>query len=597
MPASPAQSHPRAAQAALFHAHYHPSVTPNPALVTQQAARRMPRLALLLLCAAYVLPGLLGRDPWRGADLTAFGQMLALAEGRASWLTPSLGGVPTDAALLPHWIGAIAIQALQPWLGPALAARLPFAGLLVLTLVAVWYATFHLARSEAAQPLPLAFGGEASPVDYGRAIADAALLAVIATLGLLQLGHETTPELAQLAAVACLQWALAAAPHRGWQARATALVALPALAASGAPAMALALGLGSLGLAWRSPQSNFRALAPWLAAATALSAGLAWVAGSWAWRVAPVIEAPLLARLWLWFLWPAWPLAVWTLWGWRRQLLQHHLAIPLLSLLVALGACIAMDGSDRALMLGLPGIAVLAAFALPTLQRGTSAAIDWFSVFFFTLCALIIWVFYGALQTGLPAAAHATVERLAPGFQPEAGALPLGLAALATLAWGWLVRWRTRRHRPVIWKSLVLPAGGVALSWLLLMTLGLPLLDYARSNRTLAERLARHVPAGACVAAPGAPPSLVAALEFHGQHPVDARESASDGACPALLMVLVERGSGQARSARQAERLRDLGWREVARERGPTERREVVIVFRRAPPTALAGVRCWPSAA
>ena len=557
----------------------------------------MPRLALLLLCAAYVLPGLLGRDPWRGADLTAFGQMLALAEGRASWLAPSLGGVPTDAALLPHWIGAIAIQALQSWLGPALAARLPFAAMLVLTLVAVWYATFHLARSEAAQPLALAFGGEASPVDYGRAIADGALLAFIATLGLLQLGHETTPELAQLAAVACLQWALAAAPQRGWQVRATALLALPALAASGAPAMALALGLGSLGLAWRSPHPNFRALLPWLAAATALSVGLAWAAGSWAWRVAPAIEAPLLARLWLWFLWPAWPLAVWTLWGWRRQLLQHHLAIPLLNLLVALGACIAMDGSDRALMLGVPGIAVLAAFALPTLQRNTTAAIDWFSVFFFTLCAGIVWLFYGALQTGLPAAARAAVERLAPGFQPEMGALPLVLAALATLAWGWLVRWRTRRHRPVIWKSLVLPAGGVALSWLLMMTLGLPLLDYARSNRTLAERLAQHVPAGACVAAPGAPASLVAALEFHGRHAVDARESAAEGACPALVMVLVERGPGQVRSARQAETLREQGWREIARERGPTERREVVIVFRRLPGTALAAVNGCPPAA
>ena len=43
-----------------------------------------------------------------------------------------------------------------------------------------------------------------------------------------------------------------------------------------------------------------------------------------------------------------------------------------------------MGGSDRALMLGLPALAVLAAFALPTLQRSTAAAIDWFSVFFFT---------------------------------------------------------------------------------------------------------------------------------------------------------------------------------------------------------------------
>ena len=65
--------------------------TPTPALVTQRAARRMPRLALLLLCAAYVLPGVFARDPWRNADITAFGYMLSLAEGRSSWLAPVAG--------------------------------------------------------------------------------------------------------------------------------------------------------------------------------------------------------------------------------------------------------------------------------------------------------------------------------------------------------------------------------------------------------------------------------------------------------------------------------------------------------------------------
>ena len=560
---------------------------PNPALVTQAAAQRLPRLALLLFCAAYVLPGVIGRDPWRGADLNAFGQMLAIAEGRAPWLAPALGGVATDAALLPHWIGALAILAGRNVMDPALAARLPFALLLVLTLVAVWYASFHLARSDAALPLPLAFGGEASPVDYARAIADAALLALIATLGLLQLGHETTPELAQLAALACLQWAMAAAAHRSSPARAGVLLALPVLAACGAPAMALAWGVLGLVLCQRSKLPGLKALVPWLAAATLAAAILAWTAGSWAWRLGHGLDITALGRLWLWFLWPAWPLALWTLWRWHRQLSQHHLAIPLLGLVVSLLACVAMGGSERALMLGVPGLAVLAAFALPTLQRSSTAAIDWLSVFFFTLCALIVWVFYGAMQTGTPDFALATVQRLAPGFRPQLSPLEWGLALTATLAWGWLVRWRTRRHRPAIWKSLVLPAGGVALSWLLLMTLWLPLLDYARSNRPLTERLLRHLPAQACVAAPGAPPSLVAALEFHGRRSVDARANAASGACPVLVRVLVERGPAAARSAAAAAALREQGWREMARERGPTERAEVVVVYRRgAPPPA-----------
>jgi 4-amino-4-deoxy-L-arabinose transferase-like glycosyltransferase len=556
---------------------------PNPALVTQDAVRRLPRLALLLFCAAYVLPGLFGRDPWRGAELIAFGQMLSIAEGRAPWLAPALGGVPVDAALLPHWIGALAIRAGAGWLDPALAARLPFTALLVLTLVAVWYATFHLARSDAAQPLPFAFGGEAAPVDYARAMADGALLVLIATLGLLQLGHQTTPELAQLAAMAGLQWALAAAPQRGWPARLGVLAALPLLAACGAPAMAMALGIGALLLCWRTDDAGLRALWSWVAAATALAALLAWPSGAWAWRVTASLDVPSLARLLLWFLWPAWPLALWTVWQWRRHLAQRHLAIPLLGLGVAAVTCVAMDGSDRALMLGLPGIAVLAAFALPTLQRSGAAAIDWLSVFFFSICAAIVWVFYAAMQTGAPAKALATVLRLAPGFMPQMSWPGLLLAAAATLAWLGLVRWRTGRHQAVIWKSVVLPAGGVALCWLLLMTLWLPLLDYGRSNRPLAERLVRHVPTGQCIATPQAPLSLVAALEFHGQRRVDATPAAARGACPVLMLVLPLRGPDMARGAALADAQRAAGWREVARERRPTDRSEAVVVFRRGP--------------
>jgi hypothetical protein len=65
---------------------------------------------------------------------------------------------------------------------------------------------------------------------------------------------------------------------------------------------------------------------------------------------------------------------------------------------------------------------VLAAFALPTLRRSTTAAMDWFSIFFFTLCARI-WVIYIAVQTGVPAKPAANVAKLAPGFTPASRCL------------------------------------------------------------------------------------------------------------------------------------------------------------------------------
>ena len=549
--------------------------SPKPALVTQRGARRLPRVALLLLCAAYLLPGLVGRDPWRNADVTAFGQMVAIADGRTTWWAPMLGGVQADTALLPHWLGALFITATRGVLDPAFAARVPFALLLALTLALVWYTTFHLARTDAAQPVPFAFGGEAEPVDYARAIADGAVLAFIATLGLLVLGHETTPELAQLFAMSLYLYALAAAPYRLLAARLAVLAALPLLAGSGAPSMALAAGGVGLAVCACSRFAQVRALALWVALAMAAAALLAGVLGAWRWRTTGMVGADVasLARQWLWFMWPSWLLALWTLWRWRRQLSHRHLSVPLVAVGVALAASLAMAGSDRALMLGLPGLVVLAAFALPTLKRSASAAIDWFSMAFFTLFAAWIWFVYIAMQTGLPAWQAANVAKVLPGYQQRFSALALVLALAGTAAWVGLVRWRTGRHREALWKSLVLPAGGVALCWLLAMTLWLQPLDYARSPRALVARLAAAIPATACIAAPGSPPAAVAALEYFGGWRVDATAQAMQGSCNYLL---------RATRAHTMPPAPD-GWELAAQVRRPTDADEVTLIYRRAP--------------
>ncbi len=548
--------------------------TPNPALVTARAARRLPRLALLLFCAAYLLPGLFGRDPWKNADLTAFGYMVNIAQGHTSWLSPMVGGLPADAALLPYWLGAIFIKLSGGLIAPELAARIPFAMLLGLSFLLTWYSTYHLARTDAAQPLPFAFGGEASPVDYARAIADGALLALIASLGLLQLGHETTPELGQLASVALFLYALSASPFRPWQSRVAVLVALPALAASGAPSMAMLLAAAGALACWRSSYAPARQFVWWVIAAALVAALVATALGAWGWRLDRYIDATdvfSVVRLLAWFMWPAWPLALWTLWRWRAHLLHRHIAVPLGCALVSLLACVAMGGSDRALMLVLPPLAVLAAFALPTLHRGTAAAIDWFSVFFFSAWALAIWVVYLSVYAGIPAKPAANVMRLAPGFVPSFSVLALVVASVATIAWLWLVHWRTGRHRHPLWKSMVLPASGVALCWLLLMTLGLPLFDYARSYRPLITRIAQYVPRDACIAAPGMNRAQLAALEYFGDYRVDGLAKADTTRCEFLLLTeTVKRRAPVA-----------PGWQLMAREQRPSDKEEVVAIYRR----------------
>jgi 4-amino-4-deoxy-L-arabinose transferase-like glycosyltransferase len=548
--------------------------SPNPALVTHRAAQRLPRLALFLFCAAYVIPGMFGRDPWKNADITAFGYMVNMAEGRSSWFSPTVGGLASDPALLPYWLGATFVKLLGPWLGAPLAARLPFALLLVLVLALTWYSTYYLARSDSAQPLPFAFGGEADPIDYARAIADGALLALIATLGLLLLGHETTPELAQLASVSLYLYALSASPFRGAMPQVAVLLALPSLAASGAPAIATSLGLVGVVLCHFSKHAPVRHFARWVAAGTLLAVVTAWLLGAWGWRLsAHQSSAQVVAtiKLLAWFTWPAWPLACWTLWRWRRQLLHRHISVPLSCVVVSVVACIAMGGWDRALMLALPPLAVLASFALPTLQRSTSSAIDWFSVFFFSACALVIWVIYISLQTGIPAQPAANVARRVVGYSSSFSVVALVMAVLGTLAWLWLVKWRTGRHRHPLWKSLVLPASGVALCWLLLMTLWLPVLDYARSYRPLMERIARHVPRNACISAQDLSRGQIVALEHMAGYRVDAAAPPSTTACDFMLRL----------EQRSKPKPPPAGWSLVARERRPSDAEEITAIYRR----------------
>jgi 4-amino-4-deoxy-L-arabinose transferase-like glycosyltransferase len=531
---------------------------PTPAIVAERGVERLPRLALLLLCAAYLLPGIFGRAPWRNADLTAFGFMASIADGRAPWWQPAIAGIPAEGGPLPYWLGALAIKAL-PFLDAPVAARLPYALVLAGVFVAVWYTCFHLARTEAAQPVAFAFGGEAQVVDYARALADGALLALMASLGLLQLGHETTPELLQLLAVSVYLYGLAAAPFRRRRSRLAVLAALPVLAASDAPVVACALGLLGLLLNHRSSYEEAKSQRGWLLGALTLAVLAAWAFHGWAWRVHADIDVASLLSLLAWFCWPAGPLALWTLWRWRRHGLRRHITVPAIALLVPLVACIAMDGSDRALLLALPSLAILAAFALPTLSRGFAAAVDWFSVFFFSAAALFFWLYYLSMHTGWPARPLANLRRLAEGFEPQFSLLALLLAVGATTAWLALVRWRTARHRHALWKSLALPAGGVALGWLLVMSLLLPPLDYARSLAPLVSRLDARMPERVrCLAATGQNLATLAALEWHGGWQVHGRGPL--GASPCSHAVI---SAGQATPS---------GWQVIAQVKRPTDR-------------------------
>ena len=573
---------------------------PSPAIIAQSAVRRLPRLVLLLFCMAYVLPGFFGRAPWKNEDIAGFGVMWELAGKPANWLTPQLlGQVNGFDALVPYWLGALAIKCL-PFIDPAFAVRIPFIALLTLSLFATWYAIYYLARSPQAQPVAFAFGGEAKPVDYARAIADAGLLALMACLGLAQLSHETTPALAQLGFTALTFYAMAASPYR-----AAALISGPAvglvvglagLAMSGAPTLAVLLGTGGAAVEWMHMRwGKLRLFAEsddtirrgrslgwvWLIGTITLLVGLlAFGLDLWRWRIelpgsdtqTALKDWQKLGRLLLWFTWPAWPLALWTLYRWRRQLASRHVALPLWFAAVAIAATLTTGASDRSLLLSLPAFAALAAFALPTLKRSVASLIDWFTLLFFTGCALIIWVVWIAMQTGVPRQPAANVAKLAPGFEPSFSWLAFGFAVFATLAWTWLVKWRASAQRAALWKSLVLPAGGATLCWLLLMTLWLPLLDHARSNAPISRQIAHLIDKKSCVEIYGVGSAQAAALQYHGG--LDLRQTTPAENCAYLIVD----NNAQA-SLSQAVNLPD--WAFMATVHRLSDKNENLLLYKR----------------
>lgn len=532
---------------------------PTPAIVPQSAVRRLPRVVLWLFCAAYVLPGLFGREPWRGNEFNAFSYMLALAEGSSDWLNPNIWGqLPELDALLPYWLGAWAIQIAPDWISAGLAVRIPFAMLLALTLASTWHGVYYLALSPQAQPVPFAFGGEAKPKDYARTIADGAVLALIACLGLALLSHEASPILMQLSMVSLVFYGVAALPYHPRYSLTALTLGLLGLCLSGAPSFAVLMAVGSGLLCLLDRQSTSvktaRRHALWLLIVGMAVAALATLMDIWHWRLLPLYQDLQawrnLLRLMAWFTWPAWPLAIWTLWYWRRQWASlhwsRHLVLPMWFVLLTVSTALLTPSSSRTLLLALPAFATLAAFALPTLRRSVAALIDWFTLLFFTGSALLIWIMWIAMLTGWPTKPAANVARLAPGFEPAFEWLAFVVALAATIIWGWLVIWRSARHRHALWKSLVLPAGGAALSWLLLLTLWMPLLDFAFSYKPWVHQIQSvmnkqdpNKTRNVCLLSYGLTTSQMMAFHYHGGFDVKKVEMTNptqERSCPWLVV-------------------------------------------------------------
>jgi 4-amino-4-deoxy-L-arabinose transferase-like glycosyltransferase len=484
--------------------------------LTASATSALPRWLLLAICIVYASFGLFGRDPWKNEDAAGFGVMWTMANGPAKdWLLPNLvGKALTGDGPFVYWFGAGFIRLLSPWVDASNASRIVTGLFFCLACAFVWYTAYLLGRRDEAQPFKYAFGGEPEPRDYGRTLADGALLILLACFGLAERGHETTPQLAQFAGTAMLLYGLVRSCDKPIQGALIWGAAIGFVGLSSSPVLVLALLLSTLAMTVIVREVRpFHLIVLGLPVAIVLIG--AWVLtvlhlypddGEWwlrqwwrgsfdAFSGSPIQALSYAIKNLPLFTWPAWPLAIWTFVSWGGLRRSPHVGVPL-SVIGPLLALVILQShqSNRLFMLLLPPLSVLATFALPTLKRGAINAIDWFAMLSFTLLATFVWLVWTAGLYGFPAPLARNLARLAPGFQPEFKVLSFACAVAVTVCWFSLARWRLTRHPKVLWRSVVLSSAGTTLMWVLLMTLWLPVVNYSRTYRDVAVQIADHLP-------------------------------------------------------------------------------------------------------
>ncbi len=154
---------------------------------------------------------------------------------------------------------------------------------------------------------------------------------------------------------------------------------------------------------------------------------------------------------------------------------------------------------------------------------------------------------------------------------------------MASLVWASLVKWRAGRHRAAIWKSMALPAGGAILCWLLVMTLWLPLLNFARSYEPLVLKVRDMLGTPECVHYHGLTRAQGAAFEFHGKFKLIPTSKDSTDGNPQVAQCEWLIVDTQALSTLKKD-VDMQTWQYQATVRRPSDNNEDIVLYKRTAP-------------
>ncbi len=446
----------------------------------------------LIVCAAWVIPGLIGHDPWKPDETLVMGIVHSMLMDHA-WLVPQIAGTAyIDYPPLYYWVAAITTKLFQFAIPAHDCARLASGVFMFITIL-------YLHKS-------------ASKLFDARAGRIAVAL-LIGSLGLLLRAHEMNPEVAGMAGMSIAMYGLTRIRFEPQKGGMTAGVGAVVIALSVGLTHALIVPLAAFTMMailhdWknRAFQRGIAICLVVLLLGSALYPMLLFTNDLLTTEIfirsvlrAPILEPHLRANIQpLYFLqllpWYALPTLPCALWLWRkdRKVIRERieLALPIALLIVSIIVLsLFREARDAvALSLLLP-LALAAAHSLDRLPKGVASFVDWFGLVFFGVVALAIWLYWSAAIVGTPEAAARAVARAAPGFKVTFSWLPFLLAAILTFVWAYAVAMAHRNNR----RAIVNWAAGITLIWVLLNLLGLPAVDYVRSYRQPISVIAKEI--------------------------------------------------------------------------------------------------------
>ncbi|GLI39727.1 glycosyltransferase family 39 protein [Geobacter hydrogenophilus] len=541
-------------------------------------------LWVVILCIAWVVPGLMGHDPWKADEPYTFGLVNHILR-TGDWVVPTLAGEPFMEKPPLFFITAAGFARLFSPLMPLHDAARLAGGFYSL--------------------VALLFVGLSGRELFGRGRGRIAVLLVLGCIGLQSTAHKLITDTALFAGFSVALYGLALSRRRhlaggfflgtgtGMGFMAKGLLA-PGLLGP------IALALPLVTREWRS-----RRYAATLA--VALLAVAPWFV---VWPYALYLKAPHLFEEWLWvqnvgrflghnnlgpknkpgfyfytlpwYAWPALPLAILAIARerpWRRG--GSPLLMPLTAFVVIL-AVLSFSCDARSLY-ALPMLLPLALLAVrgeELLNDRLARRLNGAAVAIPAVVALLLWGGWLAMTTGVPAAVAGAILRRHP-HDPMVRPLLMVAALLYSVGWGVAV-WRCRR---IGYRLSVNWGAGMVMAWGVAMTLWLPWQDAGRSYREVAASLARVIPHQGCISSRGLGESERAMFEYQAGVVTKRVEVGASFDCTFHLDQLRKEPKDVPPTA---------GWVKVWEGRRPGSDDERFVLWRRGDISGRAGLNAGP---